>query len=211
LNRDKLANPCDYWAKWRSLGNVLETADKFVNEYFIGYTKNTSEAYWNLDYREKYLSVYGDDWRNDVSTEIHKYHYATALKGRRFGYVREWLSKRFDIMDLYMNMTHVTASTLSDAAAINNVIAPYYTLQGLQFGDNIQINKCISTAAVGEAAYVGRNAPVELVVNSGDYSPLVVRKGGNYFNYILSDSSKYYRIKVNYSGAEQSSFGGSRR
>lgn len=221
-DKEKLSNPCNYWATWRKSDGPLRTADYFVDEYFAGYMKNTSEIYWNLNYREKYLNVYGDsnDWEDDypeLSKNNLKFFYSSLLKGRRIGYVRNWLSKRIDIMDIYMNIENQQQKTLSDTTTIasGKTVTNYEPYRNyvtdIDNKENVSIFNCITNTGSGDEAALPRKSDVDIMLLTSQYSPLLIRRGGSYFPYILSDDKKLYEIKVGYTGDELSLFGGSRK
>ena len=91
-----------YWSELRKTGGMLESVDKFMDEYYLKHTKEVGSVIYNMDYSVKYLKKYAYQ-NNDGSTTI-GYNDMKFLHGTRKNFVRRWLEKRLRYIDSCMNI-----------------------------------------------------------------------------------------------------------
>ena len=214
-NASTLLSPQDLWAYWRTnqdLQNVTETvvgcltdAQKFLDTYYNKYMEGIDELMFNYNYRAKYFKE-KTDIGNTYDEELSRFH------GNRRNYVKDWLTKRFHILDAYFNLPK-SIIPINDGKGIYedghnaNYYEPRYENTLIDFSGNpdVQITKDIFTSAGTSFGSPDPEDPSTwLIVKAPDYTPLMVREGESITGrFLLNDDSKYYRINYVGGGASQ--------
>lgn len=91
-----------YWSELRKNGGMLESANKFMDNYYLKHVKDVGSIIYNLDYNTKYLKKY--EFENDDGTTTVGYNDLKFLHGTRKNYVHKWLEKRLRYIDSCMNI-----------------------------------------------------------------------------------------------------------
>ena len=91
--------PNNIYAKWRSKGGILESADKFIDEVFSSTIMSAPKCLINLNYRNKYL----------YSVDASALANVGIFKGTRIEKTRDWLAGRLRILDGYMNLSGIVS------------------------------------------------------------------------------------------------------
>ena len=201
-----LLNPQQLYATWRKVGGVLETADKFIDNYFANTLKDVPKTLLNLNYRNKFLYVTEGDYGADASAN---------LKGTRIEKTREWFASRLRILDAYFNLPRNTYDIYIEDDAYKNGNSTSYTPTGYQepmcqldvkTNPDVYIFKEIFNEGDTD---IQRYGDLDFIVTSDAYSPLIVRKGSEYSRYLLEKENTNYQLKIAYTGNQSSRFGGS--
>ena len=205
------SSPQSLWARWRNKTTnasgygFLASADKFIDDFYLGYMKNVNELMFNYNYRQKYLrhkistteengTYYGYD-----TTDISKFH------GRRTEYVRDWLNGRFHIMDAYLNLPQAIASLKPTEAGFQFVEQMPEASEIDTYNKDIFVNSDIFSSGV-QSSY----GNMSFIIQAPDYSPLVLKFGdGTALRYLLPDADKKYKLDVSNTGGNKVTLGGS--
>ena len=204
------SSPQSLWAKWRNKTNnangygFLSTADKFIDEFYLGYMKNVNELMFNYNYRQKYLrhtittteesgTYYGYD-----TTDISKFH------GRRTEYIRDWLNGRFHIMDAYLNLPRATVSLKPTESNFAYVEQMPETNEIDTENKDIFVNRDIFSSGV-QSSY----GDMSFIIQAPDYSPLIISMGDIVSRYLLPDSDSKYKLDIPNTGGNKVTLGGS--
>ena len=91
-----------YWSELRKEGGLLETTDKFMDNYFLAHTKDVGAVIYNMDYTIKYLKKY--EFQNNDGSVTTGYNDLQFLHGTRKNYVKRWMDKRLKYIDSCMNV-----------------------------------------------------------------------------------------------------------
>lgn len=197
-----LNSPQNIWGEWRKLGGRLETADKFIDNYFVNHLKDIPEVLINLDYRVKYLySTVGKEF--NITDR-------NCLKGRQVERIRDWLTSRFHILDAYFNLGKETVLIHQ----VDNNIAyyePTCSLDTLNKNEDIQILRDIfsPTDKNGNITTLNRSGKLTFRVRARNYTPLIHKHANTIERFLLEDENTTYEISVSYNGNQTSKFGGS--
>lgn len=222
-------NPSQIWYNLR-FGDLLNS-ETFINKYFKGYTDKVDDALFNFDYREKYLSWYGNktnengqsgewlDLNYDMTEGTMPNSYNTVnikpFKGRRIFKVKDWLNKRIHLLDFYFGLNVIknanSISNLSDSSLDNTINIGYKEAYPTYTTGNDNNDIIITNGIFGDSGNgLQRSAPVDIIVQAEDYSPLIIKNGSVYSKYVLSDSESKYHFNIAFTGSALSSFGGAK-
>ena len=196
-----LESPQNLWGQWRQKGGILETADKFVEEYFEGHLKDVPKVLLNLDYRIKYL--YTTSGKEFNATD------RNCLHGRQIERVKDWLSSRFHILDAYFNLGRETVLIYEkDKAAYYE---PLCSVDTLNKNIDIQILHDIFSPINkdGTVTTLNRSGSLNFRVKARNYTPLIHKHANSLERFLLEDENTEYDITVHYNGNQTSKFGGS--
>lgn len=201
LTNLQFISPQDLWHQWREREGCLRSAKYFVDTYYKGYMTGIDELMFNYNYRAKYyreLSQNGYD--ND---ELKRFN------GRSIEYTKDWLDKRFHILDAYFNISANTTIEISDGPNytghnnLENKIFESYPTSTAELSDDVYIQKSI----------LGQNSSfsdqIDLIIQAPDYTPLIVNHSGSLSNYLLTNSNDKYRLMIPNTGNTKIVFGGS--
>lgn len=208
LFNDDISFPAAKWAQWRSETGPLRSADYFINTYYASHLNAVPEILLTFNYRTKYLetnaSFNGFDTVNFIK-----------FKGRRLQKVEDWLTNRFHILDAYFNLSNANS-------VIQKWDDTYDHLEIAKFpsGANMVERKpdsyiystnsdvYLAQSIFGTNARV--NGTIDMIVQAKDYSPLFITDNQNVVTrYLLTDSNKYYYIRIPGQGNNTYTFGGS--
>lgn len=174
----------------------LETADKFIDNFYKKHLDAVPDVFFNLDYRTKYLKV--NDLGNAFVDEEWK-----KLSGRRIHVVRDWLNSRFKLLDLYFNLAQVADSIQEydmDSKTWKLIPDTTYTKPDSIFidtnNDDITILQDTFSSGGGSTKY---SSNVNVMFTSDDYSPLCL-SGALIARYITKDNTTQYTLKVESAG-----------
>lgn len=194
-----LMAPADLWATWRQAGGILETAQKFIDNFYVHHMNNVDECMFNYNYRSKYFA----QWSNSADDRTAGYDSTNIkkFKGRRIEYVRQWLSGRFHIMDAYFNLPKSVSPIMYRK---DDKWLPVMSNSGVVLND-VLINDTLKTAVNNNPdVYVVHSIfddaqrwsdIISLNVQSRDYSPVfIIPSGGNIARYLLTTGSTTYNI-----------------
>ena len=209
--------PASIWAKWRMPGGELETADKFIKNYYQHHLEGIDECSLNYNYRSKYFSLS----KNDAGQYETAYHATDIVKfkGRRLEYVRQWLTGRFHIMDAYFNIASVLQPfTKYDIAT--HTSSPVYLYEGT---DTVIMEPRLKDNEIPNAnddVYILHSmfseqqrfsGKLDMYVRALPYSPLlIIPSGGNPVTMLLFDSGITYNIYKTGTGYNAVNLGGSK-
>lgn len=212
---DTLVTPQDLWAYWRTtqkFDNIdttvvgcLSSAQKFLDTYYLKYMEGINELMFNYNYRAKYFRE-NSDVDNVYDEQLKRFH------GDRHNYVKDWLTKRFHILDAYFNLNR-SIIPINDGDGIVNYgqralyDEPTYSFESITFtgglgNPDVQIARDIfSTDGASYDTPDMDNINSQLIVKAPDYTPLMIREGQSIVGrFLLNDDSKYYSIKFSGGG-----------
>lgn len=196
---NRLISPQTMWARWRSSVNTsdgygyLSNADKFIDEFYLGYMKEVNELMFNFNYRQKYLRHEENSFDLD---DMERFH------GRRVEFIRDWLSGRLHIMDAYLNIgsANVKLKPSEDFR--------YYEQRPM--GDVDKSNPDIFV--IRDIFSSGKNqinGDLRFTVQAPDFSPLLITRGNVVSRYLLADSNYKYEVNAGNAGTNAVTIGGS--
>ena len=197
---NNLISPQTLWARWRNSTNYsdgygyLVNADKFIEEFYLGYMKNVDELMFNYNYRQKYLRHGENEFDG---TDILSFH------GRRTEYIRDWLAGRFHIMDAYFNLSqaNVKLQPRDDFELYEQKPNP----EDIDIhNEDIYVIRDIFSS--GQSSL---NGDLRFTVQAPDFSPLIIKRGQAVSRYLLPDSDHKYQIYLENSGLNVVTLGGS--
>lgn len=182
-----LLTPSDLWAKWRAnTGGILKNADAFIDNYFARHMQGVNEMMFNFNYRTKYIFRNGQS----LSGDIVKFH------GYRKFYIKDWLTKRFHILDAYFNLSSAASSILENSSqdlslqiyepSPSNLISSMY-----DYKNNSDVTICRDIFAGGGTKTYNK---LDFTVSAPDFTPLVIQSANSVYRYLLNKSSVKYRI-----------------
>lgn len=189
-------SPQTIYARWRSPGGPLETAETFINRYYASNLAQVPECLLNLNYRNKYL-YYSNDNKDKTSFDsISKF-----LFGRGIGTTTNWLNGRLHILDAYFNLEGANI-TINDP-----YVEPIPVAQNLN--NNLDIIILRDMFAEGNQPWSRKSSNLEFLVTAPDYTPLIIRAQSSVREYLLENSNVEYTIRTSFNGTQYSVFGGS--
>lgn len=199
ISINSVITPQDLWAKWRAANGELQSANYFVENYYEGYMKGINELMYNYNFRAKYF-------REESNTAYDQE--AKRFRGRSIGYIKDWLSKRFRMLDAYLNLAGNNEIVISDGANFDQIPTSQMVCEATPFNppvysSDVNINKSI----FGENPSF--SGDINFTVQAPDYTPIVVIGGSTIYRYLLEESSKMYNIRINNTGTNKLIFGGS--
>lgn len=203
INTADLESPQNLWGTWRQKGGILESADKFIDNYFEGHLKKVPKVLLNLNYRNKYL--YATTGYEFNATDLGN------LKGRQIGKVRDWLNSRFHILDAYFNLNKDTVLIHEDKTLNTRYYEPVCSLDNLATNTDIFVLHDIfsPTNEEGNTTTLNREGTLNFNVRARNYTPLIHNHAGILERYLIEDENTTYNLSVVYNGNQTSKFGGS--
>ena len=174
--------PQNFWAKLRCSGGQLESADKFINEYFNSGVLNTFEYLASLNYRVKYLYngyVFSDD--NDTQI-LRPLANVSAFNGSRRIKVKDWLTKRLRYFDIMMNVNNLDIPICDGCEFSIPLHEDEYDIK-LSTNNDITILHSAFDSSQYNAALVEFNGDVKICASK--YTPFITRFGTNKVNMYL--------------------------
>ena len=200
---ESIITPQDLWASWRSSNGELRNSTYFVDNYYNGYMKGIDELMFNYNFRAKYF-------REEISSAYDEE--SSRFRGRSIGYIKDWLNKRFHILDAYFNLAANKEIYISDGYNYSQTLNPtsgyqivyeQYPTNTLNYSSDVNINKSI----FGETNSI--SGDIDIVVQAPDYTPVIASVGRSIYRYLLQESSNKYNIKIRNVGTNKVVFGGS--
>lgn len=206
--------PGNLYANWRRSTGVLANSKLFVEQYFAKQLDKVSECAMNFNYRMKYLVK-----ESGLGTKFSEYN-ITPFKGRRVHRLTDWMNGRLHILDGYFNLNNIetnieTYNIETGAWEVykenNNAIYEAKINSTLIDNSNKDITVLNDIFTSPTASEIGQkyNSTIEAMVQSAEYSPVVVFTAQKANKYLLEDSSKQYKIKMDIEGSIATTFGGS--
>lgn len=203
ISIETLATPQNLWAQWRSVQGSLRNSKYFINEYYNGYMNGVTELMFNYNFRSKYFTESSESTYDQESSRF---------RGRSIGYLKDWLNKRFHILDAYFNLAGNREIYISDGDNYNQTLNPssgyqivyeQYPAGLITYSDDVNINKSI----FGENSSI--SGDIDIIVQAPDYTPIIATVGRSMYRYLLEESSNKYNIKIRNNGTNKVIFGGS--
>lgn len=202
-------SPQDLWASWRGSNSVLETADKFIDDYYKALLKDIPDPLFNLNYRFKYLRSSGNSFISDNKN----------LRGKGIERVRHWLNGRFHLLDAYFNLNSINkpigyrdntqaSQPWLDHPTMREIVPKSNWASGDQSNtDVIVLHDIFSEDGIQTLKLNGSG---KFQFTAREYSPIVVSTGNNLLaRYLVTDPEYKYEVDVNLSGNQTIFFGGS--
>lgn len=202
---NELVTPQDLWACWRADQTIedntttigcLTNSQKFLDNYYYKYMEGINELMFNYNYRAKYFNE-NRTVGNVYDVEQKRFH------GNRHNYVKDWLTKRFHILDAYFNLNRSVIPINDGQRILDGGVAdcdePIYANTAIDFithNDDVQITKDI----FGNSGIVCSTPDLQdittwLIVKAPDYTPIMIRENNSIRGrYLLSNDSHYYSI-----------------
>lgn len=203
ISLDSIITPQDLWAQWRSSNGELRNSNYFVENYYNGYMKGIDELMFNYNFRAKYF-------REEINSTYDEE--SSRFRGRSIGYIKDWLNKRFHILDAYFNLEANKEIYIQDGANYSKTLDPssgyqivyeQYPLNTLDYSSDVNINKSI----FGETNSI--SGDINIVVQAPDYTPVIATVGRLMYRFLLQESSNKYNIRIRNVGTNKVVFGGS--
>ena len=204
---DSIPTPQDLWATWRSRNGSLQNATYFINTYYTGYMNGIDELMFNYNFKAKYF--------RESTEEVYDQE-SSRFRGRSIGYLKDWLNKRFHILDAYFNLIANKEVYISDGAEYSKtnkesqdydpnyqIVYEQYPLNTLYYSDDVNINKSI----FGENGSL--SGDLDIIVQAPDYTPIITTVGRTIYRFLLEESSNKYNIQLRNTGTNKVIFGGS--
>lgn len=203
ISIDTLITPQNLWAQWRSVQGSLRNSKYFINEYYNEYMEGVNELMFNYNFKAKYFREASDSVYDQESSRF---------RGRSIGYLKDWLNKRFHILDAYFNLAGNKEIYISDGDNYSQTLNPasgyqivyeQYPAGLITYSDDVNINKSI----FGENNSI--SGDIDIVVQAPDYTPVIATVGRSMYRYLLEESSNKYNIQIRNNGTNKVIFGGS--
>jgi len=165
--------------------------------------KGIDELMFNYNFRAKYF-------REEINSTYDEE--SSRFRGRSIGYIKDWLNKRFHILDAYFNLAANKEIYISDGYNYSQTLNPIsgyqivyeqYPLNTLDYSSDVNINKSI----FGETNSI--SGDIDIIVQAPDYTPVIASVGRTIYRYLLQESSNKYNIKIRNVGTNKVVFGGS--
>ena len=224
---DSIGNPRDLspvnlYSYYRSIGNDLETADKFINERFVGRLSGIPTTLKNLNVRAKYAKVAywlisdGNNYLfnpeikdniNDKMINLSNVKDLEKFKGSGKFKKRDWLNSRLHLLDAYFNLSsnvmykvkystlngnEVTWSELKNGNL--NVYYPIRTSVSDSYSDVPILNQIFPTTH--RNAINSRN----ILVKSHKLTPIIYwTENAGTRTYLVGDDTQENQYKINIS------------
>lgn len=203
ISLDTIPTPQNLWAKWRSINGPLQNSVYFIDNYYNGYMEGIDELMFNYNYKAKYF-------RENINSAYDEE--ASRFRGRSIGYLRDWLNKRFHMLDAYFNLIQSKEIYINDGANYNKttdmtsgyqIVYEQYPNDISSLSDDVNVNKSI----FGQTNSI--NGDIDIIVQAPDYTPIIASIGDIVYRYLLEESSNKYNIKIRNNGYNKIVFGGS--
>ena len=203
ISIETLTTPQNLWARWRSVQGELKNSKYFIDKYYNGYMEGINELMFNYNFKTKYFKESSESTYDQESSRF---------RGRSIGYLKDWLNKRFHILDAYFNLAANKEIYISDGDNYSKTLDPtsgyqivyeQYPAGLITYSDDVNINKSI----FGENSSI--SGDIDIVVQAPDYTPVIATVGRAMYRYLLEESSNKYNIKIRNNGTNKVIFGGS--
>ena len=207
-------SPQDIWYDLRNYQNgKLRNAQHFIDTYFNNDIKKIPEILINYNYRFKYF------WNQETSfnsDELGSFH------GKGVYSLKEWLSNRLHILDLYFNLCaakdFIQYYDESDNTwkNINNQLTELASSKDINILSNQNSDVLIFKNAFATENQITKSSisNIILTVKAPELSPFVIitdpsTENKFVYRYLLNNPDKYYQIHTTNNGSQETIFGGS--
>ena len=213
-NLNGFQSPQDIWYNLRNYQNgKLRNAQYFIDTYFNNDIKKIPEILINYNYRFKYFWCQEESFNSD---ELGSFH------GKGVYSLKEWLSNRLHILDLYFNLCaakdFIQYYDESDKTwkNINNTLTELASNQDINVLSNVNSDVLIFKNAFATENQITKSSisNIYLTVKAPELSPFVIitdpsTENKFVYRYLLNNPNKYYRIHTTNNGSQETIFGGS--
>ena len=210
-------NPNYLWWKWRceytSMDDTskapLINANKFIDTYFANESNKINPLIWNLNYRFKYFKKELNNY-NSVNTG--------AFHGKGIEFLRDWLTKRFHILDAYFNIqqdyklliqkydkdTDIWNNLTYNGNTVNEPL--FFSVENTEPVNQGNIDSYIkdfrkSDIQLNSSIFGGEgtkytNSSVNVNIKSLEYSPMYFEISQSKYSFICVDDNTKYAFDV---------------
>lgn len=226
---DLLRNPTNYWGILRSASEInkdssdlltgmgaLETAEKFLKNYFIKHLEDIPLEAINYNYRFKYFKPLlqkspraGYTFEQFDGVNYPKFH------GRKIYYTQYWLDGRFHILDAYFNVNGLSNSIINGdyKDSVPGDVANYNVSDGLRRNNDVYMLTEIfrSEDQTEFHKYDGNKSSGVITVEALPYTTMVINiQGTEYYRYIFPANTVPCNIELKMDGNVSAAFFGSK-
>ena len=189
------------WDKPSNINNnhigCLTTADSFIDGYFKNHLSKIPDVFFNLNYRKKYFVLDKNSGSGFVTEDFKKF------SGKRIPSVRDWLTSRFHLLDLYFNLgtipDNINKYDLENQKWESEANKAYKQPESFFIdatNEDIIILQDIFSS-VGSNTKYSKN--IEVKFNSEEYSPLCL-SGETTARYLTKDGNTEYTLSLETAG-----------
>ena len=197
--------PQALWASWRANDGICRNADYVVDQYYAGHLDNVPTSLFNLNYRYKYLNKGCSNDDETLSSSGYSTKNIQMFSGRNIYRTRDWLNRRFHILDFYFN--------------VGGFNRPIYT-------DLNDTTKNIIEPTIDETAKAAVQSNTDVIAlrsaftsnRFASFTPQVTALANTFTSFVInnSETQRYYfaeqtpyNLKINVDGSQQTQLYGS--
>lgn len=236
-NQEYEFSPLTLYASYRRVGGPLESAKKFVKDFYKARLKNVPQALININYRNKYFNL--QLW--DRGTSSLDYGSDSVRNGgNELAYIEDWLDSRLKMLDSYFfvnpnitqNIQYCTISKTTDDSGTTttnynwetdghlNIVTNDYgnilcldplngdLLQDVQNNEDVNILQSILGRTPLKMEFASGVNTIDITAPKDSIS-LIQYSDSNFTNVIQPDAQNKYTISVGAAGNNSINYYGS--